>query len=54
MTKYFVIRNIRGRCSSVEILKGCMLTFWNVKGVHANLLQCWRGAWSDKGCEPLC
>ena len=34
MIKYFVIRNFRGTCSSVEILKGYMLSCWNAEGVY--------------------
>jgi len=34
MTKYFVMRNFRGTCSSVEMLKGYMLICQNAKGVH--------------------
>jgi len=53
MTKYFVIRNFRGTCSSVEMLKGYMLIFRNTEGVHAHLSGCWRGTCSEKGWEPL-
>jgi len=53
MIKYFVIRNIRGTCSSVEMLKGYMLIFRNAKGVHAHLSECWRGTWSEKVWERL-
>jgi len=52
MIKYFVTRNFRGTCSSVEMLKGCMLIFQNAEGymliyriaegVHAYLSKCWR------------
>jgi len=31
---YFVIGNFRGTFSSVNTLKGYMLTSWNVEGVH--------------------
>jgi len=37
MTKYFVMRNFRGTCSSVEMLKGYMVVCWNAEGVHAHL-----------------
>jgi len=37
MIKYFVIRNFRGTCSSVEMLKGYMLIFRNAEGVRAQL-----------------
>ena len=42
MTKYFVLRDFRDTCSSVEILKGCMVVCWNAEGVHAHLSECWR------------
>ena len=32
--KIFVIRNFKGTCSSVEMLKGYMLVFRNAEGVH--------------------
>jgi len=34
MIKYFVIRNFRGMCSSVEMLKGYMLIVRNDEGLH--------------------
>jgi len=34
MIKHFVIRDFRGTCSSVEMLKGYMLIWRNAKGVH--------------------
>ena len=34
MLKYFVIRNFRDTCSSVEMLKGYMLLCRNAEGVH--------------------
>jgi len=34
MIKYFVKRNFRGTCSSVEMLKGYMLLCRNAEGVH--------------------
>jgi len=34
-----------GACSSVEMLKGYMLIYWNPGGVHAHLSECWRGTW---------
>jgi len=34
MIKYFVIRNFRGTCSSVEMLKGYKVICWNAEGVH--------------------
>ena len=40
MKKYFVMRNISGTCSSVEILKGCMIICWNAEGIHAHLPEC--------------
>jgi len=40
MTKYFVMRNIRGTCSSVEMLKVYMVFCWNAEGVHAHLSEC--------------
>ena len=52
-TKYFVIRNFRGTCSSEEIPKGYVVIFRNAEGVHAHLSECWRGTWSEKGGEPL-
>jgi len=54
MTKCLVIRNFRGTCSSVEILKWYMLSFRNPEGVHDHLSECWRGTWSERGWEPLC
>ena len=33
MIKYFAIRNLRGICSSVEMLKGYMLIYRNAEGV---------------------
>jgi len=39
VTKYFVMRNFRGTCSSVEILKGYMVICWNAEGVHAHLSE---------------
>jgi len=53
MIKYFVIRNLRGTLSCVEMLKGYMLIFQNSEGVHASLSECWKGTWSEKGWEPL-
>ena len=53
MIQYFVIRNFRGTCSYVEMLKVYMLIFRNAGGVHAHLSQCWRGRWSKKGRETL-
>jgi len=32
--------DFRGACSSVETLKGYMLTCWNAEGVHAHLPEC--------------
>jgi len=43
MTKCFVIGNFRGTCSSVEMLKGCMLICRNAEGVHAYKLECCGG-----------
>jgi len=40
MIKYFVVRNLRGTRSSVEMLKGYMLIFRNAEGVHAGLSEC--------------
>jgi len=40
MIKYFAIRNFRGTCSSVEMLKGHMFTFRNAEAVHAYLSKC--------------
>jgi len=34
MINYFVMRNFRGTCSSVEMLKGYMLIYRNAEGVH--------------------
>jgi len=34
MIKYFVIRNFRGTCSSVEMLKGYMVICRNAEGIH--------------------
>jgi len=34
MIKYFVLRNLRGTCSSVEMLKGYMLVCQNAERVH--------------------
>jgi len=34
MTKYLVMRNFRGTCSSVAMLKGYMLICQNADGVH--------------------
>jgi len=34
MIKYIVIRNFRGTCSSVKMLKGYMLISVNAEGVH--------------------
>jgi len=34
MIKYFVIRDFRGTCSSVEMLRGYMLIRRNAEGVH--------------------
>ena len=34
MLQFFVIRNFRGTCSSVEMQKGYMLLCRNAKGVH--------------------
>jgi len=39
MTKYFVMRNVRGACLSVEMLKGYMVICWNAEGVHAHLSE---------------
>jgi len=30
-----------------------MFTCRNAEGVHANLWQCWKGSWSEKGWESL-
>ena len=53
MIKYFLIRNFRGTCSSVEMQKGYMLIFRNAERVHHHLLECWRGTWSKRGWEHL-
>jgi len=53
MTKYFVIKNFRGACSSVKTLKGYMLIVRNAEGDHAPLSECLRGTWSEKVWEPL-
>jgi len=31
--------------NSVEILKGYILTCWNVEGVHSHLSEYWKGTW---------
>jgi len=38
MIKYPVIRNVRGTCSSVKMLKGYMLIFRNAEGVGYMLI----------------
>jgi len=53
MTKYFVIRNCTGTCSSAKVMKGYMLIRWNAEGVHIHLSECWRGTWQEKSWEPL-
>jgi len=40
MRKYFVIKSFRGTCSSVKILKGCILICRNAVDVHAHLSEC--------------
>jgi len=53
MIKYFVIRNFRGTCSSVEMLERYILNFRNAEGVHAHLSECRKVTLSEKGWEPL-
>jgi len=45
MMKYFVMRNFRGTCSSVEMLKGYVLICWYAIWVHSHLSESWRGTW---------
>jgi len=40
MIKYFVIRNFRGTCSTVEILRGYMLIHYNAEQVNIHLSEC--------------
>jgi len=34
MIEYFVIKNFRGTCSPFAMLKGYIITCWNVEAVH--------------------